>query len=101
MKETIKEIAGGIGCCLVWVVIIGGCIWLWDSAKRRGEATAERIRQEQWSAEIRSSNAAWEARQAEDRQFRQRRAEEWRHQEAELDRALQAIEASRPLRFYR
>lgn len=99
MKETIKGIAGGIGCCLVWVVIIGGCIWLWDSAKQSAAAKAERIRQEQWAAEIRSSNAAWEARQTEDRQFRQRRAEEWRHQEEETDRMLLRLELMRPLRY--
>ena len=44
MKETIKDIAGGIGCCLVWAVIIGAA-WLWIAdGKRQAEARSEAAR---------------------------------------------------------
>ena len=51
MRETIKGIACGLGCCLGWAVIIAGCLWLWDRTKREGEAKAEAVRVEQANRE--------------------------------------------------
>jgi hypothetical protein len=56
MKETIKGIAAGIGGCLCWAVMIAGCLWLWDSAKREGEAKAEAARIARENREIAQRN---------------------------------------------
>ncbi len=53
MRETIKRIAGGAGCCIGWALIIwAGAAW-WQSAGRESEARAQAARVEQ---QIREAN---------------------------------------------
>lgn len=103
MKENIKGIAGSIGCCLVWAVIIGGCLWGWDQLKQGDAARLEAERARVEAVRSAAEWDAWSARQAQDRaddrQFRQRRDAEWRHQEEETDRMLLRLELMRPLRY--
>jgi hypothetical protein len=93
MKETIKGIAGGIGCCLGWALIIWAGVAWWQNAGRESEARVEAQRIEQQNRE----NAQWNYDQALVRyQIQLQRQENDRILE-EQERMLLRVQPMRPL----